>query len=1179
MTRSMIRALLWATPTLLLAACGTSEQKCFEDNACAAGFRCELPAQRGSAGVCKPCGGAETPYDGIDNDCNVRTKDSDLDGDEDNAKTAAIDPGGDCDDQDPAVSSKELEICGDQKDNNCDGRVDERECGDRQPPSIQLISPTEGSTVSGVVRVEASAQDDIGVARVEFFVSGGAVLATDDSPPFEANIDTRTLTDGPLDLSARAVDLLGKTSQGSVRVFAENHTGPRISFLRPTSGQAYGGQMTIQLGVRDPDGVATTTVRLDNNVVVTSTRTSLSYLVNTRTLTEGNHTLDISSVDRVGSMSQVTRSFLVNNQLPAVHITSPSDGATVRDMASFTITATAAGTFDIGFEGQSSQASPFNASIDTTMYLNGPRIMTATVTDHTIVDDGNSPSHSAYDQLLVNVNNMGGHGTASLHINTPVAGNYVYLTTTINATVIMPGDTVDHVDFYVDGEKVFTKAGVPYTLDWDFRHYSGMTSIEIRAYGQRGSFASDMVQCPVMPSARFSAQRDYFNLQSLRYDTGDLNGDNIPDLATCGTVPTAHLSPGMPKTQRYKELEIRLTCLRARIGELTGDGRADILTVNTAGVFALYEQQSDGSFAHDVAKNFNAGVMVSDFSLADVDGDGRLDIVGVGTVGAFFVRLNTAVGFAAAQFFGAGGSNSYAIADLDADGDLDVVSQSANVLPFLNNGMGNFNPGLGFTGGPVSDSRVAVGDVDGDGSADVVEISGRTLRVARGIPGSPGDYSSLTMPLTTLAGPKPDVMQGIAIADFDGDGSDEIVIDTGGYIDLIRFGANQVSCGLARGASSTDYTELLVADFNHDGHPDVFTGDRARGAFMYSRADGSLDLPSCLLRDGAAAAAADANGDGTDDLVVARNIPGSGTTPDSSLLEVFTVAGNDLAFDHDVPLTLSRSTRLVGGALGGAGVDLAVAGAQRMGATSNPVVDLLISQGGGTFQSTIVPSPDAVADMAIGDADGDGQNELVCGSGSLALIHPASGMVDRTPLTTAVTGVALADLDGSGTLEVLTVDARGAIVVYDLVNPNTRSFVGLSSGNDIIVGETAPADGRPDVIVNGGTDVAVLRGDQSAALLNPAARYSMGTTSGGGTKMVPHDFNGDGLIDIAILRGMGISEDVMIVVANPQGGYFRPDLVACPGIEDLAVGDFDNDGDADLACVGSVVALIMNETP
>ncbi len=36
--------------------------------------------------------------------------------------------GGDCDDNDPNVSSKEKEICGNGKDDNCDGRIDEKGC-------------------------------------------------------------------------------------------------------------------------------------------------------------------------------------------------------------------------------------------------------------------------------------------------------------------------------------------------------------------------------------------------------------------------------------------------------------------------------------------------------------------------------------------------------------------------------------------------------------------------------------------------------------------------------------------------------------------------------------------------------------------------------------------------------------------------------------------------------------------------------------------------------------------------------------------------------------------------------------------------------------------------------------------------------------------------------------------
>lgn len=1175
MTRSMIRALLWAIPTLLLAACGSSEQKCFEDRGCAAGFRCALPEVRGNPGVCKPCDAAEVPYDGVDNDCNARTKDSDLDGDEDNAKTAAIDPGGDCDDQDPSVSSKELEVCGDQKDNNCDGRVDERECGDRQPPSIQLISPTEGSTVSGVVRVEASAQDDIGVARVEFFVSGGAVLATDDSAPFEAMIDTRTFTDGSLDVSARAVDLLGKTSQASVRVFAENHTGPRITFVRPTSGLAYGGRMTIMLGVRDPDGVVSTTVKLDNNVVLTSSSASLSTVVDTRTLTEGNHTLDISSVDRVGSTSQVTRSFLVNNQLPAVHIAPPTGGTTVRNMVSFTITATAAGTFDIGFEGQSSQTSPFTAPIDTTMYLNGPRIMTATVTDHTVVDDGNSPSHSAYDQLLITVNNMGAHGRPEFHITAPRDGDYVYLNTPITATLLLNGTMVDHVDLIVNGQFATRRFGPPYNFEWDFRNYTGAVTIELQAYDQATLVVSDSVHCPVMSPARFSQQRDYANLYSFRYDVGDLNLDGIPDLATCGSVPTVHLSAGMPYAAAFQRLEVNLTCDRARIGEVTGDATIDIIT-NARGVFAIYELQSDGTYVRDSAKNFNAGLTVEDFSLADVDGDGDKDIVGVGSVGAFFVMLQTRVGFAAPQIFGAGAASTYAIFDLDGDGDLDVVTQAASITPYLNDGHANFTPGQGFASGPVLRTKVAAGDVNGDGVGDIVAVNDRTLYVALGSASDPRNYTTVTsLPLAAAGRSDLSVTQSIIVADFDADGAAEVIVNTSGVLDVVRVAAGQLDCMVARGAQSPqDDSEMLAADFNNDGHLDLFTGDRVRGSFLYARPDGSLSGATCLAAPGDAVGATDVTADGIADVVVARNY----TMPNSSDLALYTVSANSMSLDRTMPLALAQSRQIVAGELGGGGGgDLAVSGHTRVGAADVPSVNILVQQAGQTFAGFVVTAPDAIADMAIGDVDGDGQNDLVCGSGFLSVINPSSQMITSTPLSPAVVGIALADIDVSGPLEVLTVDRRGAVVVYDLVNPSTRSFIGLPAGSDIAVCETAPADGRPDVVVHGGTEMAILRGDQST-LLGPATRYSMGT-AGSGTKMLPFDFNHDGLTDLAVSHRGALSDDVMIVLANPQGGYFRPDYISCPAIKDLAVGDFDGDGDGDIACVGSVVELIVNETP
>lgn len=367
---------------------------------------------------------------------------------------------------------------------------------------------------------------------------------------------------------------------------------------------------------------------------------------------------------------------------------------------------------------------------------------------------------------------------------------------------------------------------------------------------------------------------------------------------------------------------------------------------------------------------------------------------------------------------------------------------------------------------------------------------------------------------------------------------------------------------------------MLVADFNHDGHLDLFTGDRLRGSFLYGRVDGTLTAPKCLAAAGEAVSGVDATGDGTTDVIVARNF----TMPDASDLAVYTVSGNSLGFDRAFPLSITQARQIVAGPLGGAGGgDLAVSGSVRMGGGGVPSINILVQQANQTFLSSVVTAPDATADMAIGDADGDGQNDLVCGSGFLSIVNPSNGMITSTALNPTVIGIALADIDGTGQLEVLTVDRRGSIVVYDLVNRSTRSFIGLAAGTDIAVGETAPADGRLDVVIHGGTDMAVLRGDQST-LLGAATRYSMGTT-GSGTKVLPFDFNHDGLTDLAVSHRGTLSDDVMIVLANPQGGYFRPDFISCPAIKDLAIGDFDGDGDGDLVCIGSVIELITNETP
>jgi chitinase len=66
---------------------------------------------------------------------------------------------------------------------------------DEIAPTVTLLYPVSGSTVTDTVAVSVDARDNIGVTRVEFFVDG-VLEATDTSAPWGFNWDTTLLTPG-----------------------------------------------------------------------------------------------------------------------------------------------------------------------------------------------------------------------------------------------------------------------------------------------------------------------------------------------------------------------------------------------------------------------------------------------------------------------------------------------------------------------------------------------------------------------------------------------------------------------------------------------------------------------------------------------------------------------------------------------------------------------------------------------------------------------------------------------------------------------------------------------------------------------------------------------------------------------------------------------------------------------
>ena len=76
---------------------------------------------------------------------------------------------------------------------------------DTTPPTVSLTSPTAGSTISGTHTMTATAGDNVGVTRVEFYIDG-TLRNTDTSAPFSYNVNTTTLSNGNHTFRARAYD-------------------------------------------------------------------------------------------------------------------------------------------------------------------------------------------------------------------------------------------------------------------------------------------------------------------------------------------------------------------------------------------------------------------------------------------------------------------------------------------------------------------------------------------------------------------------------------------------------------------------------------------------------------------------------------------------------------------------------------------------------------------------------------------------------------------------------------------------------------------------------------------------------------------------------------------------------------------------------------------------------------
>lgn len=342
-------------------------------------------------------------------------------------------------------------------------------------------------------------------------------------------------------------------------------------------------------------------------------------------------------------------------------------------------------------------------------------------------------------------------------------------------------------------------------------------------------------------------------------------------------------------------------------------------------------------------------------------------------------------------------------------------------------------------------------------------------------------------------------------------------------------------------------TGALAADLDGDAYPETISygvGGASDLVLRRGTTDGpspnheSIALPGTIVGRTLRAGRIDADGD-NDLVVVTRPTDGS----DRRLVILFNDGSGRFPTSAELPLLADGSDLI-------ALVDLDRDGAlDVLGAESTRAGLRWHRNLGGAFApATLIPTTDPVAELAVGDVDGDGFADAIvghgacCGAGSQVGLLAGNGdgsfSAEATLVTTtkSITDVELADLDADLDLDLLLARTGLPITIDQHVYRN-------DGGAFIEVPPPADADG---IYYLAGVDYAIA------------------------------DVDGDGALDVV---GTQYGGNVAVYLGNGDLTFRRMvRYESAPSTLDVAAADLDADGRSDVVLSGDIGAFGLRST-
>ncbi|MEM4677343.1 MAG: Ig-like domain-containing protein, partial [Candidatus Korarchaeota archaeon] len=198
---------------------------------------------------------------------------------------------------------------------------------DNTLPTVHIDAPTDGAYVHGVVTIQVT-WNDANPDRCELYIDETIKYTWTTTGTVTYNWDTTQVTDGSHTIEAKAYDKAGNTASHSITVIVDN-TLPYVHIDAPLDGAYIRGITTIQVTWNDanPDRCE---LYIDGVLKYTwTTAGTVTYNWDTTQVTDGSHTIEARAYDKVGNAASHSITVIVDNTLPTIVITSPSNGSVV----------------------------------------------------------------------------------------------------------------------------------------------------------------------------------------------------------------------------------------------------------------------------------------------------------------------------------------------------------------------------------------------------------------------------------------------------------------------------------------------------------------------------------------------------------------------------------------------------------------------------------------------------------------------------------------------------------------------------------------------------------------------------------------------------------------------------------------------------------------------------------